>query len=63
MHIHFKDDGQKFIICDPQTSGGLLIAVDPEYAGEVEDLLSRHGLESQSIGMMENRSKTLVRVT
>jgi selenide,water dikinase len=35
---------QKAILCDPQTSGGLLIAVTPEAKNEVEDLLNKEGL-------------------
>ncbi len=31
------------ILCDPQTSGGLLIAVAPTNAGAVLDLARRHG--------------------
>ena len=34
---------QKDILCDPQTSGGLLIAVSPEAAHDVMQLIRRHG--------------------
>ena len=33
------------ILCDPQTGGGLLITVDPDGVGAVQDLLRAHGLE------------------
>jgi selenide,water dikinase len=62
MHIQFSGDDQQFIICDPQTSGGLLIAVDPDKVQEIEGLLRSHGLESESIGRMEKRDRFLVRV-
>lgn len=35
----------KNVLADPQTSGGLLIAVDPKAANEVEILLKEYGLE------------------
>jgi selenide,water dikinase len=37
-------DRQHDILCDPQTSGGLLIAVSPESRNEVEALLKKEGL-------------------
>ena len=38
------------LVCDPQTSGGLLLSVAPESAGEVEEVLQAEGLPSSSIG-------------
>ncbi|MGB4846405.1 MAG: selenide, water dikinase SelD, partial [Saprospiraceae bacterium] len=46
-------ENQRFILCDPQTSGGLLIAVSPHAKSEVQDLLRNEGLWSEPIGMME----------
>ena len=45
---------QKAILCDPQTSGGLLIAVDKNSVEEIESLFSKSGLEefAQPIGTM-----------
>jgi selenide, water dikinase len=42
--IDLSSDDQRLILADPQTSGGLLIAVAPEAAAEVEQLLRTHGL-------------------
>lgn len=44
------DDRQKAILCDPQTSGGLLIAVMPEGEARVRTLLEAAGLQAQPIG-------------
>ncbi|MDB5123876.1 MAG: selD [Mucilaginibacter sp.] len=40
---------QKHILADPQTSGGLLIAVDPSGVSAVEDVLRRHGIDEKNI--------------
>jgi len=38
------------ILCDPQTSGGLMIAVDRDQTGEVEALCQAHGVSITRIG-------------
>lgn len=38
------------VVCDPQTSGGLLVSVDPSYKEEVEKVLQAAGCHSQPIG-------------
>ena len=43
---------QKQIICDPQTSGGLLIAAAPSACHEVEKLLAEQGLNTTPIGKL-----------
>ncbi|MBV7433700.1 selenide, water dikinase SelD [Cardiobacteriaceae bacterium TAE3-ERU3] len=43
-------DEQCALLCDPQTSGGLLIAVEPEHAASLEALLRDNGLHADSIG-------------
>ncbi|MBN2871634.1 MAG: selenide, water dikinase SelD [Halothiobacillaceae bacterium] len=40
------------VICDPQTSGGLLVAVRPEAADQVARLLAEVGLYAEPIGEM-----------
>ena len=40
------DDYQKSILADPQTSGGLLIAVDPGSVPDIEKLLVQQGLDN-----------------
>jgi selenide,water dikinase len=41
-------DKQKYILADPQTSGGLLIAVEEEYCMEFEALLRANGFPEKS---------------
>jgi len=43
---------QQQIVCDPQTSGGLLVAVSPHACREVEALLAQQGLYNRSIGQL-----------
>ena len=44
------DERAKAIVCDPQTSGGLLIAVAPEHAKSVQAILEARGLPKEIIG-------------
>ncbi|WEM43235.1 selenide, water dikinase SelD [Photobacterium sp. DA100] len=41
---------QKALLCDPQTSGGLLLAVAPEFEQEVKALAQQHDIELNAIG-------------
>lgn len=50
--LQMRNDSYKTIICDPQTSGGLLIAVSPGAVTAVSALLKREGLASEVIGHM-----------
>ncbi|GGO77011.1 selenide, water dikinase [Marinobacterium nitratireducens] len=44
------------LLCDPQTSGGLLIAVRPEQAAALETLLVEQGVAHGCIGELQPRS-------
>ena len=46
------DDGQKALLCDPQTSGGLLLAVDPAASSEVEQCLLQAGINAAPLGRL-----------
>ena len=46
-------DAQKHVLCDPQTSGGLLVAVMPEAVGAFHEVAAGHGLELEPIGALE----------
>lgn len=56
------NDHQKAILCDPQTSGGLLIAVMPGYDKEFVALTTGLGMELQAIGEMTEAGETLIKV-
>jgi selenide,water dikinase len=42
-------EGRATILFDAQTSGGLLMAVDPEKTGKVVEALERNGTETASV--------------
>jgi len=65
LFINVSDEMQKAILCDPQTSGGLLIAVKPGARKEVEELLIKESLAEfvEPIGeLRENTAGTLINV-
>ena len=55
-------DNQKNILCDPQTSGGVLVAVDPADTKQVEKLFQIHGLNLNPFGEIIAREKNVVTV-
>lgn len=46
-------EAQKQVLCDPQTSGGLLVAVEPSGKKEFLKVCSDNGLELESFGVLE----------
>ena len=62
QHIQLKNEDDKAILCDPQTSGGLLIAVEESAINEVEALLKQNGIEPQSLGYLTERKDILIKV-
>lgn len=55
-------DYQKAILCDPQTSGGLLIAIMPGYDKEFIALTTGLGMELQAIGEMTELEDLTIKV-
>jgi selenide, water dikinase len=47
-------DHQKFVLADPQTSGGLLIAVEAGKEGEFEAWLQTKGFSLQPLGYLKD---------
>ena len=45
-------DEQKAVLCDPQTSGGLLVAVDPAGRAEFQRAARARGLELEPLGVL-----------
>jgi len=56
-------DQQKNILCDPQTSGGLLIAVEAQAEFKFEALLQKHDINIHAIGhLIERHSDFYIQV-
>ena len=53
---------QKYILCDPQTSGGLLAVVKKESVPEFLNITAAHGLSLESIGKTTGQTEKLVKV-
>jgi selenide,water dikinase len=54
---------QKAILADPQTSGGLLVAVEASHAREFEQLLMAKGHPTQPLGKLVDRTATIITVS
>ncbi len=56
------NDWQKSILADPQTSGGLLVAVAPEGIPGFETLMQQNGFALQSFGVLTEPKEKLIYV-
>ena len=61
-HVQLKSDSDKLILCDPQTSGGLLIAVENQSVPELEALLLANDIEAISFGELQKHSDYFIKV-
>ncbi len=60
--VSVMDDIPKAILCDPQTSGGLLVALDPKGEKEFESICKNYGLELEKFGVLKYSGSKLVTV-
>ncbi len=56
-------DTQRAVLCDPQTSGGLLVAVDPGGRDDFLRVTRARGLDLAPFGMLAPAAEPVVRVT
>ena len=61
--ISLKDENLKLILADPQTSGGLLVAIAPDFENNFIALGKEFGLELKSIGKITSKKEHAVIVT
>ena len=61
-NIGIITDFEKAILADPQTSGGLLIAVDKETVKDLENLFQKNGLNNftKPIGMLTEKKEKII---
>lgn len=62
QYIKLREDSNRFILCDPQTSGGLLIAVEENSENEVKTILQKNGIETEAIGYLTEKQDILITV-
>lgn len=55
-------DFQRYVLADPQTSGGLLVAVDPQGTEAFNAVCQAHGLDLQPFGHITRPGKHLIEV-
>jgi selenide, water dikinase len=53
---------QRNLLCDPQTSGGLLVAVQPDSKESFLSLTNQHGMQLQSFGKLISKSDFVIEV-
>ncbi len=53
---------QKALLCDPQTSGGLLIVLDPAGESDFLEICRRYGIEPESIGRIVEPAEPMIMV-
>lgn len=61
-HIQLRSESDKHILCDPQTSGGLLIAVEEKGIETITKLFANYGIEAISLGELKKRGEKLIQV-
>ncbi len=62
QHLSELTDYQKAILCDPQTSGGLLVAVVAEYEREFKQMAQGLGLELHAFGEITEDQDPMIEV-
>lgn len=60
--LSFSEEVQRIIMCDPQTSGGLLIALDPADLSAAQEILNEEGLWANPIGRMIPKSAYAIKI-
>lgn len=56
-------ENQRYVLADPQTSGGLLIAVEPESVTQFEQVANGNGFALQSFGELIGQREKVIYVT
>jgi selenide,water dikinase len=59
-NVSLSNESFKNILCDPQTSGGLLIAVEPDSLSQVQEYLKSQNIEAVPFGQFVKKEETLI---
>ena len=57
------DEYQRKILADPQTSGGLLVAIQPGHEAAFEKMVAENGFNLKSFGVFTARKEATIIVT
>lgn len=60
--IALANDRQKYLLADPQTSGGLLVAVHPDHSADFQSVAQQQGFALQPLGFMIEKQAITVTV-
>lgn len=60
--VQLSDENQKLILADPQTSGGLLVAVEEGSISEMERIFSQHKIDAIPFGYLRQKGEWLISV-
>ncbi|HLF35538.1 MAG TPA: selenide, water dikinase SelD [Cyclobacteriaceae bacterium] len=60
--VSAMNDFRKAILCDPQTSGGLLVAVDPVNKDEFIKLIDQNGIQTEPFGTLVKIQEPLITI-
>lgn len=60
--VQLRSEDDKLILCDPQTSGGLLLAVTSSALHEVQMILKQHNMPTEVFGKLVKQGEKLVKV-
>ncbi len=60
--ISVLSDYQRAILCDPQTSGGLLVAVEKSFEKDFQKVVAQEGLDLKSIGYLTAKKEKVILV-
>ncbi len=61
-NVKLKNEKDKLILCDPQTSGGLLLAVEDNSLKKVMEILKRNDIETEVFGCLKEKDTPLIKV-
>lgn len=60
--VQLKNESDKLILCDPQTSGGLLIAIESHAIPDLEALLKANEISAVAFGKLLHPSEVLIKI-
>ncbi len=60
--VRLSDNNHRFLLCDPQTSGGLLVACEKDCCDELVQILKKYNLHSEPIGHLTECRDVMIEV-